>query len=652
MRLLMLLVFFSILQGQSDAYAQSDSAVEIDLDQLYEDADNQAGISVIGKDALLSINLGESLLSDELSLAMRLGDFSSLNILDRERFGAAIDLATLLERLPGVDVRSLGGTGQLSTVTMRGAASGQVLVLLDGQPFSPLQGSDLSMLSPGMLQRIEVLRGPQALQFGAGALGGVVNLVTIQPGSEVLPYPSYVESGLPFKEYFHALAEQEYESSNQKRIQNSSHSYAALAGSNGLAGLSVIQVSAESHWSIGHSRSDNDYGFRRGNGEPSVRRNAGYDRTELLGNWRSNASQYRLGFSDLSRGIPGSAEFPTLRAQMDRQALWFQQQSESGRSALSMQYSHVRDPEPYLNQGAIDNSDLLLHMEHEVMQGQLNWRPRLDYSDGDTAHDRLRGGLDVSILEVQQQGAWSWQYGGGLIASSDVGVDPLVSLALRRDFGASADAFVRLSRAVRHPGFEELYLANSGSVRGNPDLDSESVNAIEIAYRRSFKRARFESSAFYNDYEDSIIFAPVSAYLVEARNTGPAYVAGAEASLDWNVAEDLWWTSSATWLPLSEYANGVPLTGRSSLHAVSALQYSAEDWSSAISVDHSSSIPADLFGNLRTEPRSIVRIELSLGNSGEGLSLALINVFNTTARDAWNYPLPGREMSITWSSNL
>jgi outer membrane receptor protein involved in Fe transport len=645
------LLFILLLLAQT-ALAQDDNAVEIDLDHLYEDVEETGGISIADNDYQLSVDLGEHLLSDERSLAMQLGDFSALSILERERFGAALDLATLLERLPGVDVRSLGGTGQLSTVTMRGAASGQVLVLLDGQPLSPLQGSDLSMLSPALLQRIEVLRGPQALQFGPGALGGVVNLVTLQPQQETAHVLSYADSGLSFKEYFHEQVKREFSEDTTDQSRDTSYTYAALVGTHGLAGLSLSQSSSNVVWSLGHSRSDNDYSYSRGGQETARRRNAGFSRTELLGNWQTTSAQYRLGFSDLSRGIPGSAEFPTLKAHLDRQALWFQQRTSAGRTALSFQYSHVRDPEPFLNQGAIDNSDLLLHAEHEKSDGNLLWRPRLDYANGDSAQDRLRAGLDISLLEVRQHGEWSMQYGTGLIGSSDMGIDPVASLALRRDFGETAEAYISLSRAVRHPGFEELYLANTGSVRGNPELDAETVNALELGYHRSFSQARLETGVFYNSYEDSIIFAPVSAYLVEARNTGAAHVAGMEVALDWKLTNRLWWTSSAAWLPLAEYASGIPLTGRASLHAVSALQYSDEQCSTSLGVDHSSSIPADLFGNLRTDPRAIVNFELSLGPESRRLSLALLNVLDTAARDAWNYPLPGRELAVTWSKSL
>ncbi|MEZ5338320.1 MAG: TonB-dependent receptor [bacterium] len=628
--------------------AETDNAVEIDLDHLYEEYDPDAEISIDDSDSGIAIDLGSSLLSDQRSLAMQLGDWSALSIIERSRFTAQSSLAGLLESLAGADVRSLGGRGQLSTLSLRGASAGQVLILLDGQPLIPLQATDLSLISPAGLERIEVLRGPQALQFGPGALGGVVNLVTIRPEREE-SFPSYADSGLPFREYFAELSDYEF---SQRESSPAQTRYAILAGSNDSYELSISRTEPGQSWSYGSLSAGNDYSFRRSDGSPAVRANADVLRHELLGSWQSGDRQWRAGFSDISRGIPGSAEFPTLSARLDRQAVWLQSTLGERRSALSAQFTHVRDPHPYLNRGEIDSRDLLVHVEHEIRTEQQLLRPRLDFADTDSAGQRLRPGIDYSAWREAESGNWKYLYSWGAAASTDSGLDPMAGIALRRTFGNSAQLRAGLSRAVRQPSFDELYLSDSGSVRGNPELDPEVLDNLEIGYSRSFGRARLDTAAFYGIYRDSIIFAPVSAYLIEARNTGEARIAGLEGSLDWKLAEELWWTSSATWLPLAEYANGIPLTGRSAMHANSSLQYRRERFSGSLLLDHTSSIPADLFGNLRTDPRSIVNLELAHAAGDSELRLGLGNLFNRPARDAWNYPLPGREINLSWSASL
>lgn len=82
---------------------------------------------------------------------------------------------------PGLDVQSRGGFGVQSDVVIRASTFNQTLVLMDGIPISdPLTGHLTAYLPIGLslVQNIEVLKGPSSALYGAGAVGGAVNLVT------------------------------------------------------------------------------------------------------------------------------------------------------------------------------------------------------------------------------------------------------------------------------------------------------------------------------------------------------------------------------------------------------------------------------------------------------------------------------------------
>jgi vitamin B12 transporter len=85
-----------------------------------------------------------------------------------------------LRNVPGVEIRRSGSFGKTTSVSIRGANPNQVQVLVDGVRFkSPTLGqSDLADLNPELIDRIEVIRGPQSTIYGADAIGGVVHIIT------------------------------------------------------------------------------------------------------------------------------------------------------------------------------------------------------------------------------------------------------------------------------------------------------------------------------------------------------------------------------------------------------------------------------------------------------------------------------------------
>ncbi len=93
-------------------------------------------------------------------------------------------LYDVLRSQPGVSVTNTGGTGSAAALRIRGEEGYRTLVLLDGIDISDTSGPQVSprfeqLLSSGV-QRVEILRGPQGLMYGADA-GGVVNITTIAP---------------------------------------------------------------------------------------------------------------------------------------------------------------------------------------------------------------------------------------------------------------------------------------------------------------------------------------------------------------------------------------------------------------------------------------------------------------------------------------
>ena len=109
---------------------------------------------------------------------------TKLDQADLNAFGNTA-IVDILQYQPSVSVSHTGGMGKAATVRIRGEEGYRTLVLLDGIPLTDTSGTQHGprlehFLSQG-LTSVEILRGPQALLYGADA-GGVINLSTRPEG--------------------------------------------------------------------------------------------------------------------------------------------------------------------------------------------------------------------------------------------------------------------------------------------------------------------------------------------------------------------------------------------------------------------------------------------------------------------------------------
>ncbi len=114
----------------------------------------------------------------------------AITVVSRDEIDARDEysVAETLRHVPGVQINTNGGPGQLTQLRIRGLRPNAAGILIDGLRFrdsTTLAGDvtsflgHLNVINP---DRVEVLRGSASSLYGTNAVGGVVNLVSPQGG--------------------------------------------------------------------------------------------------------------------------------------------------------------------------------------------------------------------------------------------------------------------------------------------------------------------------------------------------------------------------------------------------------------------------------------------------------------------------------------
>lgn len=599
--------------------------------------------------------------------------------------GEAATTEELLSRVPGVQLRRFGGPGAPTELSIRGSTPSQVLVAFDGIRLDTAQSgrADPSTVPLALLERIEVSRGGGAAQAGSNAIGGVVDLVPLQPGGPTR---------------------------TRTRLGHGAHGTweGSLARTGTLAGLDYALAYDGFH-------SDGDWTFERlprragiGVVQPVPRRaeriNNESDRhATLLTLGRSLGERVHVTVRDhllyQSRGAPGLDPGGTDAGQraeahernLRHLALARLEAAELGGSPIGarLEVAHLwqrqrfRDPEPVLRlgrtidvddrnqaltlRGGLDGEWTVGPVAQRVSSALEHRRDALDAPDfGDPERDTVSWWAqdDVSLLEgrVRLVPALRWDHTDGL----DDRWLPRVGLLVEPLRGVRARA--NLERAWRAPSFDELYFPDQGFLRGNPGLEPEESTdgdvGVELAWERlGFLRdLRFEAAWFRRDIDESIVFLLVSPSLVEPRNTGPATARGWELSGSVSVTRWVQFSASHTRLDAELDATGTPLPGRADRQTDVRLAVGPPSGvaRAIVEMQDVSEIPVTPTGGTRLPARRtwdvalwldlarVPRLREHVPSDSFRLGFEVTNLTDEWVRDAEYFPQPGR----TWSLRL
>jgi iron complex outermembrane recepter protein len=421
-------------------------------------------------------------------------------------------IGATLSEAPGVAVREFGAAPARPVI--RGLDGDRISVLEDGQRMGDLssQSGDHSVpTNPAAARKIEVVRGPATLLYGANAIGGLVNVITDSIPSE--------------------------------RTQGASGHFTFNFGTNGGAagGAGDIHVGNGKyamHFGGAGNRSGN-YDTPDGEVENSQARTA----MGQIGVSRTGEKQYvgvSYGYDDSKYGIPiveeGSIRLTPKRHSVSARAGgqnlggWMQ----SYRATLGLRnYQHDElegeDIGTTFHNDMLEGELLLSHKRAGALVGSFGgWFMNRDFKAvGEEALTPAVAQRAVAafVYEEVESPRATLQFGGRFDHSK---FTPEQNRRKRtfNEWSASAglllkpqaakDNFVialNLARASRYPSLEELYYfgphpGNLSFEIGNDELDAEHALGFDLSLRGRGNRFEAEFTFFRNDITNYIFRQP------------------------------------------------------------------------------------------------------------------------------------------------
>ena len=433
-----------------------------------------------------------------------------------------MSLGATLENQPGIASRSFGPAPARPVV--RGLGGDRVLILQDGQRLGDLssQSGDHGVnVNLAAATRIEVVRGPATLLYGANAIGGLVNIITDE-------IPTEPEEGV---------------GGNVTVDLGSAAREAA-----GAADLHVGNGTVALHVSGGGRRSGDVHTPAGPVGNSQSRNGFGSVGLSWTGARGYVGGSY--GYDDTQYGIP-VVEEGRLQLTPRRHAVTLRGGSESlegvfdsVRATLGVRrYQHdEREGDEIGTSFTNHTTDVELMGSHRAigrMKGSLGaWG--LDRSFAAAGAEALSPPVDERGFAAFLYEEVTWphvtvQFGGRLDHTRftpQSASDP--SRAFTNGSGsvgllvrpAAADdrltvAF-SLAHAARNPALEELYFfgqhhGNFALEVGNPDLESETALGFDLSLRARGPRASAEVTYFRNDIRNFIFRRQMDDEEFEAR---------------------------------------------------------------------------------------------------------------------------------------
>jgi vitamin B12 transporter len=534
---------------------------------------------------------------------------------------------------------------------MRGLSSRDVLVMVDGVPLNSaaLGGFDMSDIPIASVERIEVLRGPEAALFGDNSAGGIINIVRRADKKRLTRYSlsggsySYLSSSLSLSD-----------------AQDGLDLFARIYGATFRGEFSYLNNNSTS------LDSSDDFITTRENNE--------YDSWGFFTGLSYTSDGWKYSFDIDSyrarKGIPGVVTFPTPDADQSdgRLLLHFRTANDSfagGAGEVDINFNWLRTSRTYNDpSGGTTGQPISSRWTERALGGSVEYSEFIGSSHyfgfgTEWTHDSFST-IDEGPHKRDGFGFYlrdEISLGDSLIIPAlrydsieDAGSRWSPKLGWRHNFENGFTLKANWGTAFRAPTFEELY-REEGFIVGNPDLLPEKTWMADAGFIYKDEPVRFEVSYFRGRGTDMIEYALGSGHRYRPLNFGSARLGGIEGSVRCNLDEAWRFEANVTHTRATDVTDpdgvtyGKQIPGRPKWDAYSGLVYDDPSgcWGAHIATYFAGGRYLTA-ANTKELPNDT---SINLGfncdlRQGVRLAFEVKNLFDEDLMDVRGFPLPGR----------
>jgi iron complex outermembrane receptor protein len=547
---------------------------------------------------------------------------------DIQRSGAD-NIPEVLRMVPGLQVAQ--EQANLWAVSSRGfnsTVANKMLVMIDGRSIYNLDWSgtywDMNEVPLDIVERIEVIRGPGATMWGANAVDGVINIITMKAQKTL----GAVASG------------------SVSRTARSAELRYGAALENNFWFRAFAKYQKQPALLLADGSSANDAGRA--------------ERAGIRLDWEPNAKDAVYLHGDAYRGREDQQEFgPQLERVQDKTSnnggyalvRWEHRMSGSD-TALQFYYDDQNRWEQ-VSSGRVGSMDVdFQHHISSISRNEVTWgvgvRMNHDHIKGSPAsmfHDKHQVMLYSSFVQDEialDPGKVVLTAGSKFDWNTYTHFEWQPSVRLLWTPDPQHSIWAAVSRAVRTPSFRDrdlnLYLPLGlyysipmvSNLHGNPDFKSEDAISYEAGYRQKItRRLSADLAGYFVHYTRLETDAPGQEYMVYSpspeiivpvtfTNQAKANTQGLEALLLWSPAASLHLRGGYSWLQCQQTSNSTTIlpegnwaTPRNTVTAIGSWDF-IKHWSLDSALYAVSTLPA---GNAQTEQKPIPayrRVDVSL----------------------------------------